>query len=124
MFTPLASGSRASGAIKVLQENGFVGRLYNGQGVNQWTRDNYELVNTPSVDPPCKTDEAIQTECKNAILAYSAGLMDGNMTGVEDENRTVLENPPADELNDKSVASYLPLTVLTLMSTAMAALFL
>ena len=48
-----ASGNRAQGAAEVLEAAGFPTPIYNGLGVNQWTAAGFELVNTPSLDPPC-----------------------------------------------------------------------
>lgn len=48
-----ASGNRAQGAAEVLEAAGFPTPIYNGLGVSQWTAAGYELVNTPSRDPPC-----------------------------------------------------------------------
>jgi len=47
------SGARASDAIQVLIANGFTGKLFNGQGTSQWTGAGYDLVQSPSVVPPC-----------------------------------------------------------------------
>jgi phage shock protein E len=47
------SGSRATGAINLLLDNGFTGTVYNGQGTNQWTDAGYPLVNDPSALASC-----------------------------------------------------------------------
>jgi rhodanese-related sulfurtransferase len=67
------SGARASAAIKVLQANGFVGRLYNGRGTAIWTEAGFPLVTTESVEPPCLKDMAVQQECSNNVLSYQGG---------------------------------------------------
>lgn len=51
------SGSRARQALQILQDSGYVGRLYNGLGVSQWTDAGYPLTTQPqypkSKTPPC-----------------------------------------------------------------------
>ena len=51
------SGSRAAQALQKLELAGFQGPLYNGLGVNQWQAAGYELVNTLSLEPPCKDED-------------------------------------------------------------------
>jgi hypothetical protein len=59
-------------AIQVLLENGFVGRIYNGQGVSQWLTAGYDLVNvSTSVEFPCLTDDEVAKECENVYEAPS-----------------------------------------------------
>ena len=49
------TGRRAGDAIQVLMDNGFEGKLYNGQGTSQWSSAGYELVTEDSVVPNCST---------------------------------------------------------------------
>lgn len=51
------SGARAGGAAVVLEGAGFEGEIYNGQGVQQWTEAGFDLVDTPSVIPPCTKND-------------------------------------------------------------------
>ena len=52
-------GNRAGNAIiRLREEFGFEGKLYNGLGVNQWTDEGYPLVTEQdSVNPPCRDGE-------------------------------------------------------------------
>jgi hypothetical protein len=73
----------------VLLDNGFVGRIYNGQGTGQWLTAGYDLVNsTESVVPPCLTDDEVQKECKNMVLSYQG-------QGVENSAAPSLAPAPA-----------------------------
>ena len=49
------SGARAGAALTALEQAGFIGTLYNGLGVSQWTAAGYELVTDPASneDWPC-----------------------------------------------------------------------
>lgn len=75
------SGNRASSAIQILLDNGFKGQLYNGRGTGDWVDAGFDLVDTPSTEPPCLTDESVQTECKNMVIARENGgvTTDGEM---------------------------------------------
>ena len=72
-------GGRASHAIKVLLENGFKGEIVNGRGSDDWTGAGFELVNSTSVDPPCKSNSTVQTQCKNKVLAAQGSTSDKDM---------------------------------------------
>jgi len=66
------SGSRARTALGKLRDAGFLGRLYNGQGVTQWTAAGFELVtDQESVTPPCTVDDNVSEQCRLAYLAYT-----------------------------------------------------
>jgi len=67
------SGSRARQALNNLIAAGFKGRLYNGLGVSQWEGEDYPLVDTPSVIPPCTVDPDVSEQCRLAYLAYTGG---------------------------------------------------
>lgn len=70
-----SSGRRAGQAITILENNGFK-TLYNGLGVQNWLQAGYTLVNSPSVQPPCTTDDAVSAQCKtdfDASQPTSAG---------------------------------------------------
>jgi rhodanese-related sulfurtransferase len=55
------SGARAGQALEHLEAAGFVGNLYNGLGVSQWTAANYPLVtNSPSTPAPCTVNATCQ----------------------------------------------------------------
>ena len=60
-FTKQGSGARAQNAIHVLEDNGFDGKIYNGQGTNQWIEAGYDLVVGDSFVPPCMTGEEVCT---------------------------------------------------------------
>lgn len=72
------SGARAGRAIEILREQGFKGRLWNGQGVNQWTQAGYGLVTTDSIVPRCTVDQNVSDACYNKYLSYSS---DRNSSG-------------------------------------------
>jgi rhodanese-related sulfurtransferase len=57
------SGSRSGAALTILQNGGFKGRLYNGQGVSDWTDASYPLVNTPSIAAPCTYNGTVSHQC-------------------------------------------------------------
>mmetsp|Transcript_1135 Transcript_1135/g.2505 ORF Transcript_1135/g.2505 Transcript_1135/m.2505 type:complete len:224 (+) Transcript_1135:139-810(+) len=62
------SGSRARSAIGILENNGFKGMLYNGQGVMQWANATYPLVNnTDPIPPPCTLDQTVSDQCKSKL---------------------------------------------------------
>ena len=63
------SGNRAATALEKLVLAGFQGPLFNGLGVTQWTDEGYPLVNTDSVDPPCKREDEEQTSCPTKSAA-------------------------------------------------------
>lgn len=67
------SGARASQALQVLQDNGFVGTLYNGLGVSNWIGAGYSLVQSESVVPPCTFDGGVQEQCEQKYLASTGG---------------------------------------------------
>lgn len=71
------SGARASVAIGILRENGFKGRLWNGQGTMQWENAGYDLVTTDSFTPPCTVNQTASEECYSKFISYSG---DGNLT--------------------------------------------
>jgi phage shock protein E len=66
------SGTRAEAALTILQNSGFKGRLYNGQGVSDWTDANYALVNTPSIAAPCSYNGTVSHQCYMNWLSYQA----------------------------------------------------
>ena len=84
----LESGARASRALKILLENGFQpGQLFNGLGVGNWEEAGFALVNDTSVEPPCLTDTAVQTECRNMVLAAQGDVTtDQGMVGDDMED--------------------------------------
>ena len=85
------SGSRAAAALQVLRAAGFVGRLYNGQGVSQWTAAGFLLETTPeSVTPPCTVDAAVSEQCRQAYLEYTAP---GNPTTTTNSTAVPLAAP-------------------------------
>lgn len=80
------SGARAGGAIRILSDAGFMGNLYNGQGVSQWTDEGYALVGpeVASVTPPCTVDADVTEQCFQNWLDYTGNSVaaDGNATSV------------------------------------------
>jgi rhodanese-related sulfurtransferase len=66
------SGNRASVALKLLQNAGFKGQLYNGQGVRQWTEANYTLVNTSSIAAPCTYNQTLRDEHYTRWVSYQS----------------------------------------------------
>jgi rhodanese-related sulfurtransferase len=65
------SGSRAGAALTILQNSGFKGRLYNGQGLSDWTAASYPLVKTsPSIAAPCTYDADVSHQCYMNWLSY------------------------------------------------------
>ena len=69
------SGARARGAIQVLLDNGFRGRLYNGLGVSQWTRAGYPLTTTDdSVVPPCTVDMSASDSCYDTFVEEEGAI--------------------------------------------------
>jgi hypothetical protein len=61
-FLHLGSGARASNALEVLLKNSFTGKLYNGQGTDEWEAVGYDLVfDVPSVNPPCTL--SVEDQC-------------------------------------------------------------
>jgi rhodanese-related sulfurtransferase len=73
------SGNRASVALRILQIAGFQGRLYNGQGVSQWTAANYTLVNdTSSIPAPCTYNDTVSDQCYTRTKS-------GTVIGLEDK---------------------------------------
>ena len=63
------SGNRAGRAIEILTASGFKGRLYNGQGVSQWTREEYPLVTGASTPAMCATTAEGQQACEMSLVA-------------------------------------------------------
>jgi hypothetical protein len=64
-FVFVGSGARASTALEVLQNAGFKGKLYNGQGIYQWESVGFELAQTPSVPPTCTLNTEDQCKADN-----------------------------------------------------------
>jgi rhodanese-related sulfurtransferase len=57
-------GARAVQALAHLEAAGFVGNLYNGLGVSQWTAANYPLVaNSPSTPASCTVNTTASSQC-------------------------------------------------------------
>ena len=67
------SADRAERALEHLIEAGFMGRLYNGQSVSEWTDAGYPLVvGEESVTPPCTEywyEDGGSKQCRMAYLA-------------------------------------------------------
>jgi len=67
------SADRAERALEHLIEAGFMGRLYNGQSVSEWTEAGYPLVvGEESVTPPCTEywyEDGGSEECRAAYRA-------------------------------------------------------
>lgn len=84
------SGTRAGQAIVILKANGFRGRLYNGQGVVQWTNEGYPLVTGPSTPAPCATTVQGKEMCELSYLARTQMVEGGTPPsmngGMEDPN--------------------------------------
>ena len=94
------SGQRAGVALEKLELAGFQGPLYNGLGINQWIEAGYELVNTESVDPPCKASspEALPS-CSKAAVSPSGES--GTGIGIAADGATnVTETAAPDEGTD------------------------
>jgi len=68
MIVYCASGNRSRSALDRMIAAGFKGKLYNGQGISQWTRAGYPLVKTPSVVPECTTNPVKSDECESTWL--------------------------------------------------------
>lgn len=72
------AGTGCSGdAIQHLVDAGFVGQVYNAQGVNQWVGAGFPLVNTTSVDPPCTMDANVSEQC---LLESGINMTETNNT--------------------------------------------
>lgn len=65
------SGARAGRALQIMEDAGFKGRLYNGEGVSQWTAANYTLVtNSPSIEAPCTKNGDVSDQCYMKWLSH------------------------------------------------------
>jgi rhodanese-related sulfurtransferase len=71
------SGGRAAAAIQHLLNAGFVGRLYNGMGVSQWTAAGYLLVTGSDVSTPaaCATTDAGAEQCQRDYEALTSSTL-------------------------------------------------
>jgi len=101
------SGARASVALQTLIAAGFIGTLYNGQGVIQWESAGYTLVNDISVVPPCSSDEIGQCAASNTVPPESPSTSPS--IGVT----FVSTNPPTNPTLPPSVGSkeVMPITL-------------
>jgi len=67
------SGARAQIALENLLDAGFQGRLYNGQGVSQWTAAGLPLVtDVDSVTPPCTVNATASEQCQCRLESLAA----------------------------------------------------
>jgi rhodanese-related sulfurtransferase len=71
------SGGRAAAAIQHLLDAGFIGRLYNGLGVSQWTAAGYPLVTGSDVSTPapCATTDAGAEQCQRDYEALTSSTL-------------------------------------------------
>lgn len=79
------TGVRANTAIGILQMAGFRGKLYNGQGVRQWTDAGFELATTASVPASC-VENAGQCNVDSTVVPESTSssemLVGGTLLGL------------------------------------------
>jgi rhodanese-related sulfurtransferase len=84
------SGARAGAALQLLRNAGFVGRLYNAQGVSQWIAAGFPLETTvESVTPPCKENATVSEQCRLSYLA-STSSSSGGAAGSNTTNTTTV----------------------------------
>jgi hypothetical protein len=97
------SGARAGRVVSLLKNKaGFVGAtIYNGQGVSQWRRAGYSLVNTPSNEPPCM-EATVDINNNPSTVRYCARSGGSDMSD-NDNNDT-----PADDNTSDTPSNSLP----------------
>lgn len=58
-----SSGNRAAAALRILQQAGFQGRLYNAGTITQWRENNYPISQGASRAQPCTTNPTVGQQC-------------------------------------------------------------
>lgn len=119
------SGRRAGIALQKLELAGFQGPLYNGLGISQWLDAGYELVNTSSVDPPCKgLDPKGLPSCSKAAVTSSSENT-GIGIAVDSNNATTAVAPqePDSGSSTMSLSAWLSFSATVLMVSTVAGVY-
>lgn len=96
------TGNRAAAAIAVLQDAGFRGDLFNGQGTIQLVAAGFDLVKDSSVEPSCVGNPAVSEECLRGPVANTNS---GNPFNIGTWNTPSLQNREPVSLNNLGSAS-------------------
>lgn len=102
------SGARAQIALENLLDAGFQGRLYNGQGVSQWTAAGLPLVtDVDSVTPPCTVNATAgeQCQCRLESLACAEAGVPGDDSTSQAPGDDSTSQAPVDDSTSQAAAS-------------------